>query len=167
MCPHGPSRSLELWDALKESGTAPFAAGISPDGILQLCSLAFYFIFLLSLFSPLLSVHVPCFRNGRAEGSSRCCCPGSAKGRQGDFPFGFLTGSGVSAEARGALVQRGRRAIFRATRAAAFPSTEGWSWLAAASLQHHLLQEPVKREVKSNKENTPKSVGCSGGQQIL
>lgn len=41
MCPHGPSRSLELWDALKESSAAPFSARISPDGILQLCSLTF------------------------------------------------------------------------------------------------------------------------------
>lgn len=50
MRPHGPSPSLELWDALKESGTAPFGAGISPEGISQLCSLAFYFIFPLSSF---------------------------------------------------------------------------------------------------------------------
>lgn len=45
MCPHGPSRSLELRDALKESGAVPFSAGMSPDEILQLCCLAFYFSF--------------------------------------------------------------------------------------------------------------------------
>lgn len=57
MCPHGPSCWLELWDALKESGTTPFNAGISPDGILQLCCLAFYFIFPLSFFFCVCMCH--------------------------------------------------------------------------------------------------------------
>lgn len=110
MRPHGPSRSLELWDALKESGAAPFSAGISPDEILQLCCLAFSFSFYFHFpLSPVFFVCVPvsCFRNGRAEGSSRCCSPGIVNGWEEDFHFGFLLGSGVLVEARGALLQWG------------------------------------------------------------
>jgi len=176
MRPHGPSRSLELWDARKESGTAPFSAGVSPDGILQLCCLAFY------LFPPscpscpvfgvffLKCVHVPCFGNGRAKGSSLGCCPGVAKGWEEEFPCGFLLGSRVSAEARAALVQRGRRAVFRATRAAAFPSVGAVIRAGGRSLHPTSITfcaNLLTGKSKAIRKNLPKSLGCLGGEPTV
>lgn len=57
----------------------------------------------LVLISPLsfFFLCVLCFRSGRAEGSSRCCCPGIAKQWEEGFPFVFTR---VSAEAPSAVV---------------------------------------------------------------
>lgn len=73
----------------------------SPHGILSLCSLVFVISSSLHFFS---CVSMCGALEMGAEGSHQCCCPDIAKGWGNNFPFGFLLGSRVWAEAQGALV---------------------------------------------------------------
>lgn len=98
MCPHGPSCSLELQDALKESDAAPFSAGISPDGILQLSSLAFYFSFYyppphpVFFFSCMSMFHALEMQEQREAVDAAALI---AKRWEEHFPLGFLLSQGL------------------------------------------------------------------------